>query len=96
MRLLVVEDDPKLVRLLERGLREEGHEVTSVGDGESGLKALVAGGFDACVLDVLLPAMDGFTLDTGTIGAVDVRSAARSAADVPPRSQRSRTTASSA
>src|SRR5258708_3485634 len=62
MRLLVVEDDPKLVRLLERGFAEEGYAVTCVRDGAAGLQSLLRGDFDACVLDVVLPQMDGFTI----------------------------------
>jgi two-component system OmpR family response regulator len=62
MRLLVVEDDPALARVLERGLGEEGHAVELAADGARGLERLCAGGFDACVLDVLLPALDGFTV----------------------------------
>ena len=60
MRVLVVEDDPALRRVLERGLREEQHQVTLAGDGPSGLERLTGGGFDVCVLDLLLPGLDGF------------------------------------
>jgi len=62
MRLLLVEDDPKLTAMLGRGLREEGYDVTAVSDGDAGLAALRGGGFDACVLDVLLPGRDGFSV----------------------------------
>jgi two-component system OmpR family response regulator len=58
---LVVEDDPKLSKMLVRGLAEEGFDPVCVGDAESGLERLRADRFDVCVLDVLLPAMDGFT-----------------------------------
>jgi two-component system OmpR family response regulator len=60
MRLLLVEDDAGLANVLTRGLREEGHTVEHVGDGAVGLERLRAGGFDACVLDVMLPGLDGF------------------------------------
>jgi two-component system OmpR family response regulator len=60
VRVLVVEDDPKVSRMLERGLTEEGYETVVVGDAESALVALRRDRFDVCVLDVLLPAMDGF------------------------------------
>ena len=62
MKLLVVEDDASMQRLLQRGLGEEGHEVTLAKDGEAGLQQLLDGKFDACVLDLLLPKMNGFTV----------------------------------
>jgi len=47
--------------MLERGLSEEGHEVTAVHDGESGLDELRGNkAFDVCVLDIGLPGIDGF------------------------------------
>ncbi len=58
--MLVVEDDPKVSRMLQRGLVEEGYDTVCVGDAETALVELRGGGFDVCVLDVLLPAMDGF------------------------------------
>jgi len=62
MTVLVVEDDASLARVLERGLVEEGHTVTRVGDGEKALDALTDGNlrFEVCVLDVMLPKLDGF------------------------------------
>ena len=60
MRVLVVEDEPKLAGLLRRGLAEEGHapDVASAGDEALGLAAAVE--YDAIVLDVMLPGADGF------------------------------------
>ncbi len=50
-----------MVGMLERGLTEEGHQVTSVRDGESGLDELRGNqAFDVCVLDIGLPGIDGF------------------------------------
>jgi DNA-binding response OmpR family regulator len=60
MRILLVEDDRKLRRAIERGLREAGHAVEAVGDAEAGLAALAAARHDVAVLDVMLPGMDGF------------------------------------
>jgi two-component system OmpR family response regulator len=60
MRVLVVEDDASLARVLVRGLGEEGHTVTRVGDGEKALAALKDEPPDVCVLDVMLPKLDGF------------------------------------
>ena len=61
MRVLVVEDDPKVSRMLTRGLAEEGFDPVCVADAETALGKLRDDRFDVCVLDVLLPAMDGFS-----------------------------------
>jgi two-component system OmpR family response regulator len=62
MRLLVVEDEPKLAALLGRGLREEGHAVDVAGRGEDALWMARAVSYDAVVLDVMLPGLDGFSV----------------------------------
>lgn len=62
MRILVVEDDPKLGDLLRRGLGEEGHQVTLAADGLAGLEMAGAAEFDVIVLDVMLPSLDGVTV----------------------------------
>jgi two-component system OmpR family response regulator len=62
MRLLLVEDDAALAGIVARGLTEEGHQVEHVPDGELGLARLRTGGFDACILDVMLPGLDGFAV----------------------------------
>lgn len=62
MQLLVAEDDPRMARLLEQGLTEEGHRVTVARDGESALGFALAHTFDAIVLDVMLPRVDGLTV----------------------------------
>jgi DNA-binding response OmpR family regulator len=59
-RLLVVEDDPDLAGALARGLDAEGFEVTVVDDGADGLAAAEASRFDAIVLDLMLPTVNGF------------------------------------
>jgi two-component system OmpR family response regulator len=69
MKVLVIEDDPALRRVLERGLAEEGHAVELAADGPGGLARLRAGGFDACVLDVMLPGLDGFAVVEGARAA---------------------------
>jgi two-component system OmpR family response regulator len=61
MRLLVVEDEEKLARLLARGLREEGHAVDVSGRGEDALWMARAVPYDAIVLDVMLPGLDGLS-----------------------------------
>ena len=62
MRLLVVEDEPKLAALLGRGLREEGHAVDVAERGEDALWMARAVTYDAVVLDVMLPGLDGFSV----------------------------------
>lgn len=59
MNLLLVEDDPRIVEFLGRGLRAEGHQVVVAGDGESGLEQGRDSRFDAIILDIMLPKMDG-------------------------------------
>ncbi len=60
MRVLVVEDEPKLAGLIARGLREEGHAVDVADRGEDAVWMARANAYDAMVLDVMLPGIDGF------------------------------------
>src|SRR5438552_14783338 len=60
MRVLVVEDEPKMATLVARGLREEGHAADVASDGEDALWMAGATRYDAIVLDVMLPGLDGF------------------------------------
>jgi two-component system OmpR family response regulator len=60
MRILIVEDEPKLARLLARGLHEEGHAADSAATGEDALWMAESAAYDAIVLDVMLPGLDGF------------------------------------
>ena len=62
MRILIVEDDQKLARQLQKGLAEQGHTVTLAFDGHEGLYTAQTETFDAFVLDVMLPGIDGFSL----------------------------------
>jgi two-component system OmpR family response regulator len=62
MRVLVVEDDTRMSRLLKRGLEEEGHAVDLAGDGLEGLWLATENPYAAIVLDVMLPGFDGFEL----------------------------------
>lgn len=57
---MVVEDEAKLARLLARGLGEEGHVADVAGRGEDALWMAKAAPYDAIVLDVMLPGLDGF------------------------------------
>jgi two-component system copper resistance phosphate regulon response regulator CusR len=60
MKLLVVEDDPKAARFLKKGLGEEGFVVDVCHDGQNGLDAALTGQYGLMVLDVMLPAIDGW------------------------------------
>jgi len=62
MRILVVEDDAKMAELLRRGLSKEGHAVEVAGDGWKGLEKGQTMPFDAILLDVMLPGLDGMTV----------------------------------
>jgi len=60
MHLLVVEDEPKMARILRRGLERDGAAVEVAGSGEAALELAGLSKFDAIVLDVMLPGIDGF------------------------------------
>ena len=60
MRLLLVEDDPKISQFLLKGLREDQHVVTLVEDGRAALERVADADYDAFVLDLMLPGLDGF------------------------------------
>src|SRR5919198_3654969 len=60
MRILVVEDEAKMASLIRRGLREEGMVVDIARAGEDALWMAAAAEYDAIVLDLMLPGMDGF------------------------------------
>jgi two-component system OmpR family response regulator len=60
MRVLVVDDEAKLARLLQRGLRQHGIATDVAGSGEDALVRARATPYDAIVLDVMLPGCDGF------------------------------------
>lgn len=60
MRILIVEDEPDLLHGLEKALREEHYAVDTAEDGEDGLHKAQDSSYDAVVLDLMLPRMDGF------------------------------------
>lgn len=60
--VLVIEDERKLAGALQDGLSQAGYAVTLAMTGESGLEAATRGAFDAIVLDVMLPGIDGFNV----------------------------------
>jgi DNA-binding response OmpR family regulator len=69
MYVLVVEDDPRIARLVARALGDAGHRVDVAEDGPEGLARAESGAYDVIVLDVMLPGMNGFEV------ARDARSA---------------------
>ena len=60
MRILVVEDEVELAAAVARGLREEGFDVDVIHDGKDGYERARSATYDAIVLDILLPGMNGF------------------------------------
>lgn len=64
MRILVIEDDPHLLRSLAATLREENYAVDTAEDGEDGLYKAKEGDYDAIVLDVMLPRLNGWEVLT--------------------------------
>jgi two-component system copper resistance phosphate regulon response regulator CusR len=60
MRLLVIEDEPKLSDYLHRGLSENGYVVDVARDGIEGRRLAVGGDYDLLLLDIMLPGVDGF------------------------------------
>ena len=62
MRVLIVEDETRLAETLKDMLEMDGYTADVRHDGESGLDEALSGIYDVCVLDVMLPKMDGFTV----------------------------------
>jgi DNA-binding response OmpR family regulator len=59
MLVLIVEDDPAIVRFLERGLAAHGHSTVTAGDGEEGVRLAAEDSVEVVLLDVMLPRLDG-------------------------------------
>jgi two-component system OmpR family response regulator len=62
MRVLLVEDDPTIAAFVAKGLREAGFAVDEAADGETGLTLAREQKFDAAIVDVMLPRLDGLSL----------------------------------
>src|ERR687887_275266 len=62
MRILVIEDEPRILAFLARGLEAEGFSVDGAGDGKAGVERAVRGAYDLVILDLLLPKLDGFSV----------------------------------
>jgi two-component system, OmpR family, response regulator len=62
MRVLAVEDEPDLLGSLTKALREDGYAVDGAPDGEEGLYKAESYDYDAIILDIMLPRLDGWEL----------------------------------
>jgi two-component system OmpR family response regulator len=62
MRLLIVEDEPDLLASMAQALREEGYAVDTAADGEDGLFKAESVDYDAIILDIMLPLLDGWAV----------------------------------
>lgn len=62
MRILVVEDDKKIASFLIKGLKQEGFAVDHVTNGEDGLRLALHEPYDAAIIDIMLPKLDGLSL----------------------------------
>jgi two-component system copper resistance phosphate regulon response regulator CusR len=65
MQILVIEDEPRILAFLSRGLEAEGFAVDGAGDGPEGLARALVGRYDLVVLDLLLPKLDGLAVLRG-------------------------------
>src|SRR5690242_20001915 len=72
MWVLVVEDERRMAELLKKGLEEEGHSVLVAHEGREALEMAQAQDFDAIVLDIMLPGIDGYEV-TRRLRAVRVQ-----------------------
>lgn len=62
MRVLVVEDDPRISTFVAKGLQQNGYVADSAADGETALQIALTAPFDAAVIDLMLPKLDGLSL----------------------------------
>jgi len=62
MRLLIIEDDEKIVSFVAKGFKEAGYVIAHAPDGHSGLQMALAESYDAAVVDIMLPGMDGLAV----------------------------------
>jgi two-component system, OmpR family, response regulator len=62
MRLLIVEDDPKIASFIAKGLKAAGYSVDLAADGEAGLQLALGESYDTAIIDIMLPKRDGLSL----------------------------------
>jgi len=60
--ILIAEDDNAVREFVSRALRQDGHDITAVGDGQQALSALKKGRFDMLLTDIVMPQLDGIAL----------------------------------
>ena len=77
MRLLIAEDDQRLSSLLSRGLRENAYAVDIASDGNKAVMLAAVNAYDAIILDVMLPGIDGFEVCRRLRGRIMDRRRAR-------------------
>lgn len=86
MRILLVEDDAKIASLIVKGFRQAGYAADHAADGEDGLHLALTEPYDACIIDIMLPKLDGLSLirqmrEKGINTPVIILSAKRSVED---------------
>jgi two-component system OmpR family response regulator len=62
LRVLIIEDDKKMASFISKGLKQEGFAVDHVADGEDGLRLALSEVYDAAIIDIMLPKLDGLSL----------------------------------
>ena len=62
MRILVVEDEPSLLRIIARRLKEEGYSVDTSDNGKDAQNYILSVEYDCVVLDIMIPEIDGLSL----------------------------------
>jgi two-component system, OmpR family, response regulator len=62
MKILLIEDDPRTAAFIGNGLRQEGFVVDHAADGAQGMEMVLLAPYDAAVIDIMLPKLDGMTL----------------------------------
>ncbi len=62
VNVLSIEDDPRIAKVLAQALEEEGHRVTQLNNGLDGEQHILSGRYEAVVLDLMIPGVDGFEI----------------------------------
>jgi two-component system copper resistance phosphate regulon response regulator CusR len=60
MRILIIEDEPRIIEFIKQGLEQEGFQVDGVSDGKTGLSYALSCEYDTIILDIMLPYIDGY------------------------------------